>query len=178
MKFKADKVSLLKDGSTRIVQFIVSEQDKFNVDNIIAKAKEYGELSVDITKYRNHRSLSANGLLWVMCEQIANAIRSNKDDVYIMMLKRYGQFVPMTTNKKYIEAIEQEWRAIEIIGEKEQEGHEIIKFLAYRGSSTYNTEEMSRLLDGVIDEAKDLGIETIDEIQLKSLMEEYERKEK
>ena len=38
-----------------------------------------------------------------------------------------------------------------------------------RGSHTYNTAEMRRLLEGIIDEAKQLGIETLPEAELEAM---------
>ena len=45
-----------------------------------------------------------------------------------------------------------------------------------RGSSTYNTREMSVLIDGVVTEAKELGIETLTPDQIKEMMIAYEKR--
>ena len=45
-----------------------------------------------------------------------------------------------------------------------------------RGSSTYDTEEMSRLIDGLVDECKDAGIETLPPDELERMMKAYEEK--
>ena len=44
----------------------------------------------------------------------------------------------------------------------------------YRGSSTYNTEEMSKLIDGTVMEAKQLGIETMTPDQMKRMLASWE----
>ena len=49
--------------------------------------------------------------------------------------------------------------------------------VAYYGSSTYDTKEMSRLIDLVIQECNQLGIETKTDEEIKALMESWEKNE-
>ncbi|MEG2081364.1 MAG: hypothetical protein RRZ68_07385, partial [Oscillospiraceae bacterium] len=49
------------------------------------------ELDISIKKHREKRSLNANALCWKLCTQIGNILRCSKDEVYISMLKSYGQ---------------------------------------------------------------------------------------
>ena len=45
----------------------------------------------------------------------------------------------------------------------------------YKGSSNYDTNEMSKLIEGIVYEAKNLGIPTLDEYKLKQMIEEWEK---
>jgi hypothetical protein len=50
---------------------------------------------------------------------------------------------------------------------------ELLVFNAYYGSSRYNKEEMNVLIDYVVQECKELGIETKDDEEINSLIKEW-----
>lgn len=128
------------------------------------------KLSIEIKQYREKRSLNANNYCWKLLTEIANVLRASKDEIYIKMLKRYGQSdmfsvladIPISKYVKYFEEI----------GEGKVNGKLFKHYRVYKGSSEYDTREMSIFIDGVVSEAKDMGIqtETPDEIaRMKSL---------
>ena len=128
-----------------------------------------GDCTVTLGPKRRKRSLDANAYLWVLCDQIAKAIRSTKEEVYRAAIKRVGvvDVIPMR------EDAAAEWcrrwrsRGIGWVVETADAGLDgWVEVLAYWGSSTYSASEMSRLLDDVIEEAKGLGIETATPEQL------------
>lgn len=111
-----------------------------------------------IEEYKEKRSLDANAYAWVLITKIGNILRKSKEEVYLQMLKDYGQSeivsILSSINPsgyfKYYEKI-----GIGIINNKEFSHYKI-----YKGSSEYNTLEMSILIDGIVQEAEQLGIET------------------
>lgn len=116
------------------------------------------KLSIKIDKYREKRSLNANNYAWKLLTEIGNELRSNKDDVYFLMLKRYGQSemisvlsnIPIGNYVKYCEKA----------GESTLNGKEFTHYKVYKGSSEFDKKEMSIFIDGIVEEAKDLGIQT------------------
>lgn len=137
-----------------------------------------GDCTVTLGPKRRKRSLDANAYLWVLCDQIAKAIRSTKEEVYRAAIKRVGvvDVIPMR------EDAAAEWcrrwrsRGIGWVVETADAGLDgWVEVLAYWGSSTYSASEMSRLLDDVIEEAKGLGIETATPEQLALMREEWGR---
>lgn len=48
-----------------------------------------------------------------------------------------------------------------------------IQLQCYYGSHTYNTKEMSRLIDGVVTSCNELGIETLPPVELKRMKEQW-----
>lgn len=178
MKFKANKIDKLINANSELILQLTISSDKRLAEVSYQECKDLGELDIEIKKHREKRSLDQNAYMWKLIYEIASALETDKDSVYLTMLKRYGIYTTMTANKKAVDRIMQQWKTVEVVDEKQQEGHEIVKLLCYYGSSTYNTKEMSVLLDGVVSEAKELGIETLDDIEYKRMMEEYERKEK
>lgn len=115
-------------------------------------------LTVKIDEYREKRSLNANNYAWKLITEIGNKIRQGKDEIYLMMLKRYGQSdmvsvvadVPVKHYFKYYEEA----------GESTLNGKLFKHYRVYKGSSEFDTKEMSIFIDGIVSEAKDLGIPT------------------
>ena len=122
------------------------------------------ELTITIKPYREKRSLNANALCWKLCTEIANVLRSDKDSIYVQMLKRYGQSeivsVLATVN------VSGYFKYYEEFGTGYVKGKEFTHYKVYKGSSEYDTREMSILLDGIVDEAKALNIAVMSEREL------------
>ena len=116
------------------------------------------KLSIKLDKYREKRSLNANNYAWKLMTEIGNRTRQSKEDVYFLMLKRYGQsemisvmaHIPIGEYVKYCEEA----------GESTLNGKLFKHYRVYKGSSEFDTKEMSIFIDGVVSEAKDLGINT------------------
>ena len=91
----------------------------------------------------------------------------SKDDVYLMMLERYGQseIVSVLSNidvKGYFKYYRE-------IGKGYVNGKEFKHYKILKGSSEYDTREMSILIDGIVTECQDLGIETMTPNELERL---------
>jgi hypothetical protein len=163
-----------RDWITNQLNISLSINEK-NAISEIDKLKD-DKLSIKITKYRKKRSLDANGLLWVCLGQIAEVLRTDKWEVYLQMLKRYGKFTYICVKPNVVDAVKAQWRECEIVGEIEVNGKKAIQMLCYFGSSTYNTQEFSVLLDGVISEMREMGLVTPLSEDMKRALEEWERK--
>lgn len=124
-------------------------------------------------QYREKRSLDANAYLWVQLQKMAEVLRTDKWSLYLQMLKRYGQFTYIVVKPNAVESVKKQWRECEEVGEVDVNGTKAIQMLCYYGSSTYDAKEFSILLDGVLSEAKDLGIETLSSGELERMMEQY-----
>jgi hypothetical protein len=127
-------------------------------------------LTIEAKPYRKRRSLNANAYAWKLITAIADELRISKDAVYMAMLKRYGQselisvlsHIPVDGFIKYYEEA----------GESTLNGKQFKHYRVYKGSSEFDTREMSILIDGIVSEAKELNIptETPEEIaRIKSL---------
>ena len=145
-----------------------------NPSHIDEVAKLKGEaLDVKITKHRERRSLTSNAYAWVLITKIAQSMRPplNKEDVYAEMLKRYGQGDIVTIQKERLDGVLRAFDYYEQKGTGTVNGKEFIHMMVYVGSSQYNTKEMSVFIDGIVNEAKDLGLETLPPDELKKMTE-------
>lgn len=139
-------------------------------------AQDRGKL-FDITEHKEKRSRDANALLWACLGEIAGAIRSDKWSVYLQMLKRYGRYTYICVKPYVVEAVKKQWRECEEIGTIDIDGQEAVQMLCYFGSSTYNSKEFSVLLDGVISEMKELGLDTPADRELKRAIQQLEKRD-
>ena len=144
-----------KSGKPKLVLSLNEKQaamDMYDELNIAEK------LSIKIDKYREKRSLNSNNYCWKLLTEIGNVIRKNKEEVYFDMLKRYGQS-EMISVQAHI-PIEQYIKYCEEAGESTLKGKVFKHYKVYKGSSEFDSREMSIFLDGIVDEAKELGIQT------------------
>ena len=132
------------------------------------------KISIKIDKHREKRSLNANNYAWALLTEIGNVMRLSKEDVYLKMLKDYGQseMISVKANIPIGEYI----KYYDEAGESTLNGTLFKHYRVYKGSSEFTKEEMAIFLDGVVAEAKDLNIDvrTPDEIaRLKDLWERW-----
>ena len=112
--------------------------------------------------------------MWVLLSKIAEVIHSNKDDVYIEMLSRYGVFTHIIVKKSVVDKVKSEWRTVRELGEINVNGSQGVQLQCYFGSSTYDSKEMATLIDGVVREAKELGIETLPPDELNRMKRDWD----
>lgn len=136
--------------------FVVEEKQV--AINCYNKLHDAERLTLKVDKHRERRSINANNYAWALLTEIGNVMRLNKDDVYFLMLKRYGQSemisvkdgIPIGDYVKYCERAGESWL----------NGTLFKHYRVYKGSSEFTKEEMAVFLDGVVQEAQDLNIDT------------------
>lgn len=130
----------------------------------------------EITKAKQKRSLNANNYAWQLINQIGNALRMSKEDIYLDMLKHYGQVGAVSVEERFTEHFKRSYKYHESLGKSDLKGKTFEHFRFWVGSSQYNTQEMSILIDGIVQEAQALGIETMQPEKLQSLLEAWNGK--
>lgn len=127
------------------------------------KALKDCDIDATIKKYREKRSLSQNAYAWTLITKIAQSINPpmNKEEVYVEMLKRYGQGGIISVQKDKANDVIRAFDYYIPKGEGKVNGKEFLHLMVYVGSSQYDTKEMSVFVSGIVEEAKDLGIETM-----------------
>ena len=113
----------------------------------------------EVKEHKEKRSLNSNSYCWVLITKIADVLRSSKEEVYLQMLKRYGQSELVSVLSDI--NVNGYFKYYEVAGTSQLNGKEFTHYKVYKGSSEYDTREMSVLIDGVVSEAKLLGIETL-----------------
>lgn len=150
-------------------------------DELLLKSSDLAEIrrfaykfkagNYEIVRRRKKRSNDANSLCWAVCTEIANVLRTDKESVYVDMLKEYGQSDIWATSPET--RPEQHFKYYDFFGKRMVNDKEVYFYTVYRGSSEYDTREMAILLDGIIDEAKALDIDVISEREKSLLLQEW-----
>ena len=116
------------------------------------------EIAITIKEPKEKRSLDANAYFWVIVGKIADKLRASKDEVYMHLLKNYGQSVTITVKKGY-DITKAGFKYYEVLKDGLINGKEFTAYRVFIGSSQYDTKEMSILIDGAVQDAKELGID-------------------
>ena len=150
-------------------------------DELILKSPDFSDIrrfaynfkpgNYEIERKRKKRSNDANALCWKLCTEIANVLRTDKESIYVDMLKQYGQSDIWAGGPET--KPEHHFKYYDYFGKRMIKGQEVLFYTVYRGSSEYDTREMSILIDGIIDEAKALDIEVISEREKSLLLQEW-----
>ena len=177
MKAQANGIRIQFDGNMKpeIVVSVTTREPLNNLQELTDALAKDKLLDVEIKVHRNRRSLNANAYLWVILGQIAEVQGTTKDEVYLLMLERYGQFTPVIVKPEAVERLKQEWRTVRGIVRGKIGKDEGVQLLCYYGSHTYDSREFSILLNGVIDEAKQIGIAVLSDSEKNLLIEEWGR---
>lgn len=138
----------------------------FNLD----KEKLY---DVKITEYSDKRTKTMNSYYWVLVTQLANVLRTSKDELHTELIKRYSQrdYISLLANIKPSDY----FPYYEYQNTFKHNNNTFKSYLVFKRSSDMNKQEFSILLDGLISECKEVGINTMtpEEIaQLRYLEEE------
>ena len=125
----------------------------------------------EIKEHRKKRSLNANSYMWELCTKIAEVLGTSKDEVYLEELKKYGQvlLIAVAKDKKpdsYFKYYTKDSRRL-------LNGKVVDFYKVYKGSSDYDTKEMSILIDGIVSDCREMNIETLDDIRINELIENW-----
>lgn len=171
MRARLHDLSLARDGG-----YLLTISTRENVGELFDELHE-ADVDVTVKKHRENRSLDANAMCWKICTDIANAIGSTKEEVYRKAIKEVGVYTPLPIKMNAVSKFRRNWESrgngwvLEVIDDSKLNGYKLC--FAYFGSSTYNTAEMSRLIDNLIDEAKNVGVEALSERERSLLLEDW-----
>jgi hypothetical protein len=134
----------------------------------------------ELKEYKEKRSLNANAYCWVLCDKIAKELSkegtvTTKEIVYKDAITQIGSFEPMIIEEKAFENFERIWsrQGLGFIVQEVSRKDKCIRVNCYYGSSTYNTKEMSLLINLLVELAESLNIETKSENEINSLLEKW-----
>lgn len=135
----------------------------------------------DLAPHKEKRSRDANNYCWLLADEIAQKLfQTTKEDVYRRAIQRVGVYKDFTLTEDEAKTFRIAWSKLGTGWITEDvdyapDGDRIV-IRAYYGSSTYNTRQMSRLLDDLVQDAEALGIPT-DTGRITSLLEEWDARQ-
>ena len=138
------------------------------------------KLSIIIKKFFKKRSLDANAYCWVLCDKIAKELSKEgtvitKENIYQDGILQIGTFEPMIIEERAFENFKRIWgkQGLGFLIQEVSRKNKCIKVHCYYGSSTYDSKEMSLLINLLVELAKSLNIETKTDKEIKSLLEQW-----
>lgn len=153
MEHRFTKAKVMRDESGAWLCLLVDNQAKAGHEVFKMRDKLH---VASIKEYRNKRSKNANDYCWALCTKLAEALNTDKDTTYQLMLERYGKqeiyTVPFGTGESLIKA------AKYAVMEDQSNNHDVVR--VFIGSSRYNSKEMYHFLQGIISECESMDIET------------------
>ena len=135
------------------------------------------DVVIKCDKARKKRSLNANSYERVLEGKIASALDSSKDEIHNLMLARYGQYerdangnIVFLLMPASLDTSKDPEMHLKPTGHCEQKnGADYYWYAKMKPSHEYNTQEMAKLIDGVISEAKELDIEVLSDDELRRI---------
>ena len=152
-----------------------------NNKELVEELKKDGKLNIELKKYRKKRSLDSNAYAWVLLGELQNTLNIPKEEIYRDLIKNIGSFEVLPVKNEAVEKFRQAWSKNGLGWVTETTKSKLEGFtnvIAYYGSSTYNTKEMTRLINLIVDECKQLGIETKPKAEIESLLRSWDNEQK
>lgn len=166
------------DNKTRKLKISLLVDTK-ELDTIF-RLKKQRKLNVEIKKWYKQRSLDANAYCWVLCDMIAKEISKDgeivtKESIYKNAINDIGVFEPMIIKQKAYDNFKRVWenQGLGFLVKEVCRKDNCVKIHCYYGSSTYDTKEMSLLIKLLVQEAKELNLETKPQEEINSLLEQW-----
>lgn len=131
---------------------------------------------LEVKEHRKKRSLDANAYAWVLIHKLAEVERITPEEVYLLNIPKIGNnCTPVCLRECDVQRFIKSWESnglgwpVKDLGPSQVPGCR--NLMAYHGSSTYDTEQMSRLIDNLVQDCKALDIETLTPEKLALMME-------
>lgn len=168
-KARIKYVSATLDGA----DLILHVEDPAGTSELLEK-----DLRLKLTQWRNVRSLNANRYFHLLSDKLADAMNMSKPRMKNYLLYRYGQrardkdgkLAVIKTNASEDELLEREdfhcwyWKDA-------PDGTPVYVLLEH--SRYFDTKQMSVLIDGVVGECKQCGIDTITPAEIEELKRKW-----
>ena len=145
----------------------------------LAEIEQGKRYIADVKQFRKKRSLDANAYAWVLMDKLAEKTGIAKETIYRALVRDIGgNSTTICAQNKTVDKLRENWQANGlgwITDTLESKIDGCTNVVLYYGSSTYDTAQMSRLINLLVQECEAQGIDTKTPAELAALMEEYEK---
>ena len=173
MRFKPTGINVSNFGTGIVLSIGIPSIYGKDVDRLVGGFRANTEY--ELKPYKAKRSLSANAYCWALLDKLAEKLKNTPEEIYKIAISHVGVFEELEfASKEAMERFKRIWRTngtgwlTKTIGEK--------TVLAYYGSSTYDTQQMARLIDYIQDECKEQGIEVRPQWEVDAMLTELDKR--
>ena len=158
--------------------WLMVKPEKVDLGKAMALVRKHKDklYNLEVKEHRKKRSLDANAYAWVLIHKLAAAMHLTPEEVYLQEVMNVGDnYTPMCVREKDVERLKKCWQSkgmgwpVQDLGQSQVPGCR--NLMGYHGSSTFDTVQMSRLIDNLVQDCKALDIETLSEEKLSLLKE-------
>lgn len=140
----------------------------------LAPGKTY---ALEIKEHRKRRSLDANAYAWVMLDKLSAALGMQRTELYRSYIREIGGVSDtVCVAEEAADDLCEHWEAKGLGWQTERMKSKIpgcVNVVLFCGSSVYDVPQMARLIDLIVQDCKELGIETKDPAELEALLDEW-----
>lgn len=168
MKFTGRLKQPIIDFMTHRLTLLFEPNEDFG--QAYEELKDCDKLSLEIKPYKRKRSLDANAYYWALLTKLAKILRTSNAELHNILLSKYG-FMEIVDGRTIKVVLPDTDEASKKVMESQvyhlrptsdtrmgKDGMMYRTYVMIRGSSTYDTAEMSRLIDGLVDDCRDAGM--------------------
>lgn len=184
MEAKGKLIDITRNWENGKIQLKFEFED--NISSAIDAIKDK-LLSITTKQYQKKRSLDANAYYWQLVTKLADCLSVSRPYLHNQMLRRHGQQEIIDGKLIYLfvpdnDAGERQMDEAETFHAEptsevkfDSNGVGYRTYIMLRGSSTYDTKEMSSLINGLVEDCKEQGIETLAPEELERMMNVYDQ---
>ena len=170
LKTSKPDITLNLDGSVNLIfktsKGAIKDFDKLNTNEVMLEIKEF----------HPKRSLTQNSYMWALINQLADKMHDTSENIYRHFVRDYGVKDYILVKDSVIDTLILRWekRGIGWFSEVMRKGklEDTTTLIVYYGSSSYNSKEMARLIDAVIESCEENEIPTLTKIEFNNLRNE------
>lgn len=145
--------------------------------DMVDTLREYDKLSLKVSRYKQKRSLDANAYCWVLISKIAEKTNARVEDVYRAAIKEIGgNYDVVCVQNEAVYSLCNGWARNGLGWQTDTMPSKIdgcTNVVLYYGSSTYDTAQMNRLINIILQDCEALGIETKSAEEIDSLLNSW-----
>lgn len=148
------------------------DSDSAEIDDLAGLEK----LSIEIKPYHPKRSLTANAYAWVLIHELASKLNTSPEIIYKETIRSIGGVSELMQCKAgAVDKLRKSWESKGIGWQMETLGNRNgwVDCIMYYGSSTYDTAQMTRFIDSLVNECKEQGIDTMSERERSLLLDKW-----
>lgn len=171
MKARLHDLSVSRDGG-----WLLTIHTSENVGPLFDDLRE-SDVDVTVKKHRKKRSLDANAYAWVLLDKLAAHYGVAREKVYRQEIQSIGGVSEVLCLRENAAATFcRSWERNGIgwmtdTGPSKLKG--CVNVTVWYGSSVYDTEQMARLIDAIVQDCRDAGIETMTPRELDALVSRW-----
>lgn len=166
---------LLPDGDLRV---IIDARNKLSAETVDSLKSHYNGRFVDIRLKRHNppRSLQANAYAWTLIDRLSEVLRIPKEDIYRQHIREIGGVSDiLRISAQALPAFRRAWeeghigQMVEVLDETDN----MVSIICWHGSSTYDSIQMSHLIDSLVADCADYGIPTLESEEIERIKGEW-----